>query len=219
MIRKIAGRITLTVALCGSAPASAQWFASSVNSDEVFRPWPVLALTPFLSGLNEPVLITDPRDGTDRLFIVEHGGRIRVAVDGVVQPQAVLDLSTNIVTSFEEGLLSMAFPPGFSTQQHFYVSYNRAGDRGLVVSRFQMSTNSPDRAQAGSEEILFVVEKPNAIHSGGHLLFGPNDGYLRRTPGGSLHRRRRLERLGRDQLPTAHRDRWGELRVELPRSA
>jgi hypothetical protein len=45
-----------------------------------------ITLEPFLSGLDQPVFIGNAHDGSNRLFIVEQLGRIRVLQPGQTQP-------------------------------------------------------------------------------------------------------------------------------------
>jgi glucose/arabinose dehydrogenase len=85
----------------------------------------------------------------------------------------------------EEGLLSVAFPPGFgSTVDHFYVYYTRL-DGDNRVSRFSVSVN-PDIADPESEETIIDLDHPtNQNHNGGQLFFGPDgDLYIGTGDGG-----------------------------------
>src|SRR5688500_5089977 len=77
--------------------------------------WPHLKLTRVAEGLNEPVRITSARDGTDRLFIAERFGRIRVLVNGELQPEPFLDISNKVNTTdnYQQGILGVAFPPNY----------------------------------------------------------------------------------------------------------
>ncbi|MBC7265682.1 MAG: cell wall-binding repeat-containing protein [Coriobacteriia bacterium] len=126
----------------------------------------------------QPVDIVSPRDGSGRLFIVEKPGRIRIGrlADNTLVPTPFLDISALVSTGGEQGLLGLAFPPGYgSTTQNFYVDYtDRNGD--TVVARYRVSAN-PDRADAGSASRVLWVDQPYANHNGGQVAFGP-DGYL-----------------------------------------
>nr|MBA2242449.1 PQQ-dependent sugar dehydrogenase [Chthoniobacterales bacterium] len=66
------------------------------------------------TGLNAPVELVPVNDGTGRLFIVEQGGRIRVLKNGALNATPFLDMSTLIKSGGEQGLLGLAFHPGFS---------------------------------------------------------------------------------------------------------
>ncbi len=143
--------------------------------------WPALSFDEVVGNLDFPVYVADAGDGSGRLFIVEQKGVIRIFHNGLLI-DAFLDIADRVRSpqsggGAEEGLLSIAFPPGYgSLTDHFYVYYtNNFGDNR--VSRFQLSSN-PDIADPGSEELIIYFDHPvNANHNGGQLVFGP-DGYL-----------------------------------------
>jgi glucose/arabinose dehydrogenase len=140
--------------------------------------WPTIVLTPITMSVTKPVYVTHAGDGSGRIFIVEREGRIRIYKDGALQATPFLSITDRVESGFEErGLLSVAFPPSYAVEQHFYVYYtNLNGD--LVISRFQVTPN-PDVASAISETIILTIPHPvNANHNGGQLQFGPTDGYL-----------------------------------------
>jgi glucose/arabinose dehydrogenase len=129
------------------------------------------------SGLEYPVFVTHAGDGSGRIFVVEQRGRIRIIKDGVMSDSPFLDISERVsCCEGEKGLLGLAFPPTYSESRHFYVSYS-AGAGDTTISRFA-TTEDPDRADEESEEILLAIDQPHVNHNGGHLAFGPQDGYL-----------------------------------------
>lgn len=128
-------------------------------------------------GLDQPVQVVDPGDGSGRLFVVEQPGRIRIVQDGQVLPEPFLDLSDLVSCCGERGLLSVAFHPDYADNADFFVDYTDTnGD--TVVARYQVSATEPNRADAASAEVILSVAQPAANHNGGLLLFGPKDGYL-----------------------------------------
>ena len=140
------------------------------------NPTPQIRLSETASGLELPVLISHAGDGSGRIFVAEQRGRVRILKDGRLFDPPFLDISDRVVCCGEQGLFGLAFPPSYSSGQHFYVSYsNHDGD--TIVSRFRTSVD-PDRAKNDSEEILLKIPQPFEIHNGGHLAFGPRDGYL-----------------------------------------
>ena len=135
--------------------------------------WPQIKIT---AGLSLPILITHAGDGSGRIFVVEQQGRIRIVKNGVIVNRPFLDVSHRVSCCWERGFLSVAFPPDYATKQHFYVNYtDTAGN--TVVARYRV-TDDADLADPNSEEILLAIEQPAPIHNGGHMAFGPNDGYL-----------------------------------------
>lgn len=130
----------------------------------------------FLTGLTSVTDIT--HCGDERLFIVERLGRIRISdLSGNLAVRPFLDIDPLVNASgMEQGLLGLAFSPSYKTDGCFYVNYiNNLNN--TVISRFRVSANDPDSADAASEEILFTVTQPYSNHNGGSLQFGP-DGYL-----------------------------------------
>ena len=143
--------------------------------------WPSINATSVVGGLENPVHITNAGDGSGRLFIVEQAGRIRIIHSGVIQ-STFLDITDRVRSPFngggnEEGLLSVAFPPGFASSRPYLYVYYTLQDGNNQVSRFYLSGN-PDLANPDSEEkILELVHPTYSNHNGGQLAFGP-DGYL-----------------------------------------
>lgn len=137
---------------------------------------PQFSLNKIAAGLKLPVQVTHAGDGSERLFVVEQEGRIRIIRNGVVGETPFMDISSSVRCCGERGLLNVAFPPDYSDKQHFYVSYtDKAGD--TVISRFT-TTADPDRADPGSEEVVLLIAQPDQVHNGGRIVFGPQDGYL-----------------------------------------
>jgi len=141
--------------------------------------WPQISLLQVASGFNRPLYITHAGDGSGRLFVVEQGGQIKILENGVIQG-TFLDISDRVLAPVgsEQGLLSVAFPPGFGAgKNHFYVYYtNLAGDN--QVSRFYMSPD-PNLADPDREDLILFIDHPDREneHNGGQIVFGP-DGYL-----------------------------------------
>ena len=135
--------------------------------------WPQVKVR---GGLEMPVQITNAGDGSGRLFVVEQKGRIRVISDGGLLATPFLDISDQVACCGEQGLLSVAFPPDYSNKHYFYVNYTNAeGDTEIV--RYGLSSD-PNVADPESAEMILRIDQPDVIHNGGHMAFGPKDGYL-----------------------------------------
>ena len=134
-----------------------------------------ITLVPVATGLDRPVAITHANDA--RLFIVLQGGRIVVHDGTRVLADPFLNIEARVGDAGnEQGLLGLAFHPRYAENGFFYVDYtNNDGD--TVISRFQVSSSNPNRADATTERILLTVDQPYPNHNGGQLAFGP-DGYL-----------------------------------------
>lgn len=127
---------------------------------------------------SKPLDFQSPEDDTDRIFVVEQGGTIKVFPNNetVSESTTFLDISSNLVNRDELGLLGLVFHPNYSSNGLFYVMYTSSSDLA-VVSSFQVSSSNPDVADASSETILLRIPQPFTNHNGGQLAFGP-DGYL-----------------------------------------
>jgi glucose/arabinose dehydrogenase len=158
------------------------------------QPLPKVQLQPVFSALSLscPVWMSEAPDGSGRFFIVEQDGRILIVQKGSdgSQPKVFLDIvDRHPHNGMEEGLLSMAFHPGFKTNGLFYIYYNQLNEtdghsqegvqypRRSVISEFHVANDDPNRADMSSERILLEVPQPYSNHKGGELCFGP-DGYL-----------------------------------------
>lgn len=138
---------------------------------------PKVALQPWAAGLIQPVNISSA--GDDRLFISEKGGTVRIITDSmVVLERPFLDITDRVDNAGnEQGMLGMAFDPGYQENGYFYMYYIFGTGAGFSrISRFQV-TADPDSADAGSEQVLYEWEQPEWNHNGGTLQFG-SDGYL-----------------------------------------
>ena len=121
-----------------------------------------------------PVDLTAPA-GDTRLFVVEKAGRIRIIKNGALLATPFLDITAQVSSGGERGLLGMAFTPNYATSGRFVVNYtNTAGN--TRVSTFRVSANA-DVADPASEQIILAVTQPFSNHNGGQVAFGP-DGML-----------------------------------------
>jgi glucose/arabinose dehydrogenase len=130
------------------------------------------------TGFERPVFVTGDGTDSERLFVVEQAGIIRVVNVSTGQHSPFLDISGIVNDNANErGLLGLAFHPDYAINGQFYVHYNDAsGD--IVIARYTVS-GDPDRADAGSAEVLLKIpHRQAANHNGGMLAFGPDDGYL-----------------------------------------
>ena len=149
-------------ALLLSSPASARHFS----------------LTTVDTGLATAAAITHA--GDDRLFVVAKEGFVWIYRNGVRQSAPFLDIRDRVLFTgepeSEQGLLSVAFDPGFATNGFLFAAYTDR-DGVAVVSRFSVTGPNPDAASRGSERILLRVPQPGPNHNLNHLAFGP-DGML-----------------------------------------
>ena len=136
---------------------------------------PVLALEPVASGFERPLLVTNGGDGTGRLYVVEQGGFVWILENGTRIDSPFLDVSDQITSGGERGLLGLAFHPDFPDDPRVFVDYtNRSGD--TVVASFELGLDA-DAVDPATELQVITIEQPYANHNGGALAFD-RDGML-----------------------------------------
>jgi glucose/arabinose dehydrogenase len=133
-------------------------------------------LVPVLSGLTGPLYLTSAHDGSNRLFVVEQAGRIKVLQPGATTPTAFLDITAKVLSSGEQGLLGLAFHPQFSTNRRFFVDYIRKSDGQTVVAEYQVSATDANVADP-TETPLLIIPQPSPMHKAGMIEFG-SDGFF-----------------------------------------
>ncbi len=138
--------------------------------------WPDVALVTVTEGLDQPLAVTGAGDGSGRLFVAEKSGRVRVISGKDRTPQVFLDLSNEVSTGGEQGLLGLAFSPGFASDGVFFTNHtDRRGD--TVVTRFRLASPDDESAAGAARDTVLRVPQPYANHNGGCIAFGP-DGQL-----------------------------------------
>ena len=121
-----------------------------------------------IASLSEPVAMA-LRKGDAAVYFVEKVGRIRSYRNGRMG-SAVLDISSQVTNSGEQGLLGAAFHPDGS---RLYVNFtDRLGD--TVIREYVFAEG---RANTASARTVLQLDDPYPNHNGGNLVFGP-DGYL-----------------------------------------
>ena len=125
-----------TTAVAARTATSAQFRAAKVRLVRVAQ-------------LEQPVAMAMRPGEDDSLYLVEQVGRVRAVRDGRLDPTPVVDISEEVTSGGEQGLLGLAFSPD---GRYLYVAYT---DRD-------------------SERSLLHFDDPFANHNGGQLAFGPD---------------------------------------------
>jgi glucose/arabinose dehydrogenase len=130
-----------------------------------------------VGNFSAPTYVTAPPGDRQRLFVVERAGRIRVMQNGRKLSAPFLDISSQVRTDGERGLLSMAFAPDYAQSGLFYAYFTaKSGD--IHIQEFKRSSGDPDRADpASARDLLTIGHREFSNHNGGQLQFGP-DGRL-----------------------------------------
>jgi glucose/arabinose dehydrogenase len=138
---------------------------------------PNLKLTDLMLQVNEPIQLKNAPDDPDRLYIAQKSGQVVIVENGALLATPFLDISSKVIDSSEEGLLGLAFDPGYATNGRFFVHYSKAGSGDNVVEEYHRS--AADIHKADPNPVQLVLEHPTAEpnHNGGAVEFGP-DGFL-----------------------------------------
>ena len=151
-------------------------------STSVFAQYTMTQAFPNLT-FNSPIFITHAGDGSNRVYVVEKGGLIKVFQnDSTVSTATVFLNATARINSSasERGLLGLAFHPNYSTNHFFYIFYTKASSNtgDIVVARFTRSVSDPLTADSNSQLIEMTIPHSTFTnHNGGNLMFG-QDGFL-----------------------------------------
>ena len=132
-----------------------------------------------VSGLSQPIGAVNAGDGTNRLFVVQQGGTVRVVQNNRLVSGNFLDIrsvSAGLSTGNERGLLGLAFHPSFESNRKLFAYFTNGGG-DLVIAEFTANSAGTSASVSTYDPILVIEHSANANHNGGQLLFGP-DGYL-----------------------------------------
>jgi glucose/arabinose dehydrogenase len=162
MIRGVRRAAILVVLALGAVPAGAH--AAPVTLAKV-------------GDFASPVYVAAPPGDTSRILVVERGGAIVLAKDGVRSTFA--DLSGRVLAGDERGLLSIAFAPDYATSGLFYVYYTARSPTGqITIEELRRDPANPDRADASYARVLLTIPHDRQVnHNGGQLQVG-RDGFL-----------------------------------------
>jgi glucose/arabinose dehydrogenase len=174
--RLITALVVLVAIMLGPHCANGQQGPVAPGSDEpvtLQRAFPNLTFT-------RPVDLQHPGDGTERLFVLEQRGVIRVFNNdpAVTEAGTFLDIEDRVNDQGnEEGLLGLAFHPEFENNGFFYVDYTAQNPRRTVIARYRVNPQNPNLADNNSETVILEIPQPYGNHNGGQIAFGP-DGFL-----------------------------------------
>ncbi|MDQ3008778.1 MAG: PQQ-dependent sugar dehydrogenase, partial [bacterium] len=132
-------------------------------------PQPVLyKVEKYITGLNVPwsIVFTSPT----RILVTERPGKVRVIINGQLQPRAIKEFPETVSQS-EEGLMGLTLHPQYATNRFVYISlaYQKNEAKVVKVLRFIDTGNSLEN------ELLIIDDIPAANnHAGNRLHFGPD---------------------------------------------
>jgi glucose/arabinose dehydrogenase len=112
----------------------------------------------------------------DRLFIAQQTGAVRVVDQGQLVAAPFIDVGASIIAGGEEGLLGLAFHPGYASNGRFFLHYTRTPDEASTVTEYAVGP-SPLVANATPIRTVLVEPTMENNHNGGAIELGP-DGFL-----------------------------------------
>ncbi len=146
-------------------------FNPAVGSSVTLTPaFPNLTFSQPLALLQHP--LNDPR-----WYVVEQSGRVRTFAENDLTSTDFIDISSQVISGGEAGLLGMAFHPQFNTNGEVYLSYTGPGSPLVSHVSRVISLDGGLSASIDSEAILLSVAQPYSNHNGGWIAFG-SDNYL-----------------------------------------
>ena len=126
-------------------------------------------LTP-VAQLDDPTAFAI-RQGDNALYVTEQVGRVRAVRDGQLVAEPVIDITADVQSGGEQGLLGLTFSPDGT---RLYLNYTSRNGGDTHVDEFTMSGATPD---AGTRRQVLEAPGLQANHNGGEVEFGP-DGML-----------------------------------------
>jgi glucose/arabinose dehydrogenase len=131
-----------------------------------------LSIQPYVHGLSALTAIASTPAEPNRLYAVEQVGTIKYIVNGRAAG-TFLDIRDRVLSGGEQGLLSVAFSPGYAKNHRFYVNYtDKQGNTRVVEFRSRNGVG----VKSSARQLLFV-RQPYSNHNGGELQFDRN-GFL-----------------------------------------
>lgn len=156
--------------------------------------------TPFItSGLSGPIGVFNAADGSNRLFVIQQGGQVRVWRGGTLQTTAFMGFNSSTTCTYpgnttpttvgftsggERGLLGLAFHPQYESNGRIFVSItDSAGD--TMILRYTKANPAPPAsgddvltsADLATCTVILRTDQDFGNHNGGNIAFGP-DGFL-----------------------------------------
>jgi len=137
-------------------------------------------------GLVNPIFATGAGDNSNRLFVIEQEGFVRILNldDNSLNNAPFLDITGDVSTGFEQGLLGLAFPSDYETSGLFYIYItNIAGDTEIL--EYSVSATNPNLADPTSRRLILTFAQPFANHNAGWIGFDSvGDLYITSGDGG-----------------------------------
>ena len=125
------------------------------------------AETPFATTSDTITSLGWAPDGSNRLFITQKGGAVRIVQNGTLLPQNFFTFSP--FTASECGVLSISFDPNYASNRFVYIFYT-------VSASVQRIVRLTDNNNIGQNLTTIIDNLPTvgANHDGGGTVIGPD---------------------------------------------
>jgi glucose/arabinose dehydrogenase len=182
ILRPVIRRIAACAAAAATVLTVAATTAHAPPHRETADPAVVAAGSPVrldkIGTFTNPVYIAGAPEDSDRVFVVERPGQIKIVRNGKKNSRPFLDIRSRVRCCGEQGLLSMAFAPDYPESRKFYVFFTERPSGDLRVFEYRAREDDADRADPSTARALVRVgHRSRSNHNGGQLQIGP-DGML-----------------------------------------
>ena len=134
---------------------------------------PAATLTQIASGLKDPVAVGSLPDRSQKLFVAEKRGRIRILKDGHFERDLV-DIEEILDPSLNGALANITFPSNYDLTKQFFVSFSDK-QSDTIIATFKASEGRTKNEE--DLQVVLKVAQPSSTTHASALRFGP-DGYL-----------------------------------------
>lgn len=123
------------------------------------------------TGFDTPVYLTGRGDSSGKVLVVQKSGLVRVLdpQTGTIDATPFLDVTSQVATDGERGLLGLALAPDFSTSGLVYI-YMTATNGDIQIRKFTATA----AGATGNGDIIFSTPHTRNNHNGGWLGFDAN---------------------------------------------
>lgn len=128
------------------------------------------------TGFDQPIFLDRVPD-SDRVFVVERGGLIRLLdpASGAIAATPFLDVRNQISTDGERGLLGFTTASDYPATGNFFVFLTNP-QGAIEIRRYRRSAGNPDIADATSGDLILTIPHPTYNnHYGGWIGIGPDN--------------------------------------------
>src|SRR4051794_17042639 len=123
-----------------------------------------IQLSTIATGLSNPLFVGHAGDGSNRLFIAQQGGAIRVLQPGASASTVFLDIGSKVASGGERGLLGLAFHPQYPRNGRFFVYYTRIEDGAITIAEYHVSAD-PNIADTSGTVLLTIPHAESVSHN------------------------------------------------------